>query len=73
MPSRVSLSVLAFICGLAIMFVAAAYNLVTIPQAAMNTTTLIIVFVGLLAITVGWVRIFSRRPQRNNESGNGGS
>jgi cytochrome c biogenesis protein CcdA len=68
MPSRISLSILAFICGLAVMFVGGAYGVVTIPTAAADATTLIIVIVGLLAMAVGWIRIFARRPNRVGES-----
>ena len=68
MPSRISLSVLAFVCGLAVMFIAAAYGLVRIPMAEVGATSLIIVLVGLLAMAVGWIKIFSRRPARATEA-----
>ena len=68
MPSRVSLSLLAFISGLVIMFVAAAYQLVDIPKASANTIGLILLFGGLIIMAIGWIRIFSRRPQRNSET-----
>lgn len=71
MPSRISLSVLAFICGLAIMFIAAAYSVVSIPTAEVGATSLIAVLIGLLAVAVGWIRIFSRRPARADESNTG--
>jgi len=69
MPSRISLSVLAFICGLAIMFIAAAYGVVGIPAAEVGTTSVIVVLIGMLAIAVGWIRIFLRRPSRSDENG----
>jgi cytochrome c biogenesis protein CcdA len=68
MPSRISLSVLAFICGLAIMFIAAAYGVVRIPAAEVGTTSVIVVLIGMLAIAVGWIRIFMRRPSRSDEN-----
>ena len=68
MPSRISLSVLAFVCGLAVMFIAAAYGIVRIPIAEVGTVSLIVVLIGLLAVAVGWIRIFSRRPVRANEA-----
>ncbi len=68
MPSRVSLSVLAFVCGLAIMFLGAVYGIIPIPNANPNLITTIIVLVGLLAVAVGWVRIFGRRPTAGDNS-----
>ena len=64
MPSRVSLSVLAFICGMAVMFLLAYYQVVSVPELRPNITTAIIVLIGVAMVVVGWVRIFRRRPQR---------
>ncbi len=67
MPSRVLLSLLAFICGMAIMYLFAAYRVFGIPDATPTIYTTIFVLIGLALIVTGWVRIFRRRPPEHSD------
>ena len=61
MPSRALLSLLAFVCGSAIMFLLAYYNFVPRPEPQPNITISIIALIVVAIVVVGWVLIFRRR------------
>ena len=63
MHSRVSLSLLAFVCGAAVLYVMEFYGLVSVPTYGGDVATTVIVAFGGLCTVVGWIRIFRRRPQ----------
>ncbi len=67
MSSRVSLSLLAFVCGLAVMFVSTYYGLIPVPELRLHMATEIFVLVGGVMVVIGWIKIFRRRSQSRSE------
>ena len=62
MSSRVSLSILAFVVGAALMLVALSFFSIAI-QTQHTLVTLLALVVAAVCVVAGWVRIFRRRPQ----------
>ena len=71
MHSRVSLSLLAFVCGAAVLYVVEFYGLVSVPKYEADIGTTVIVAFGGLCTVVGWIRIFRRRPQGPSDASSG--
>ena len=62
MPSRMSLSILAAFFGAAIFYFLVYYHVLPVAQNKSNPITDIIVAICGIAVAVGWIRIFRRRP-----------